>query len=197
MKKDVPKLTRTGRLIRSMEARRAHATEKNSPIPTVESQAASRTKKSLIKYPNSAGALRQQVEKLRADDIPRPPIRLRLRVPQEPGRAADARRASSKSGERQLAAPGGRTVSTRVAPMRRLAPPGEPTPIGTTLGLGDVARHARRRQGLTQAELATEAGTGRRFISDLEAGKPTVEFERLLKVCAALGITLLASETQR
>lgn len=58
--------------------------------------------------------------------------------------------------------------------------------------LSDIVRRARRRQGLTQAGLAHAAGTGRRFVSDVEAGKPTVEFERLMKLCRSLGIRLFA-----
>lgn len=47
---------------------------------------------------------------------------------------------------------------------------------------------------MTQNMLAKRAGTGRRFISELEAGKPTLELERVFQVCNALGLHLLAAE---
>jgi y4mF family transcriptional regulator len=58
--------------------------------------------------------------------------------------------------------------------------------------VGDIVRRSRRRRGFTQADLALDAGTGRRFVSDVEAGKPTIEFESLMKLCKSLGIRLFA-----
>ena len=46
---------------------------------------------------------------------------------------------------------------------------------------------ARKALGLTQAELALAAGVGLRFVVELEAGKPTVRLERVLRVIDALG----------
>ncbi len=70
--------------------------------------------------------------------------------------------------------------------------------------LGDVLRVARKQLGLTQPQLALAAGVGVRFIVDLEAGKPTVQLENVLRVIDALGgeITLdglpsAVSEDQR
>lgn len=53
--------------------------------------------------------------------------------------------------------------------------------------LGDVVRVARKHLGLTQPQLALAAGVGVRFIVDLEAGKPTVRLENILRVINALG----------
>jgi HTH-type transcriptional regulator / antitoxin HipB len=53
--------------------------------------------------------------------------------------------------------------------------------------LGDALRAARKQLGLTQAQLALAAGVGVRFIVDLEAGKPTVRLEHVLRVIDALG----------
>lgn len=53
--------------------------------------------------------------------------------------------------------------------------------------LGDVLRAARKQLGLTQPQLALAAGVGVRFIVDLEAGKPTVRLESVLRVIEALG----------
>lgn len=59
--------------------------------------------------------------------------------------------------------------------------------------LHDVAASVRgRRVGLrlTQQTLATRAGVSRSFVSDLEAGKPTVELRRVIAVLEALGYSL-------
>ena len=53
--------------------------------------------------------------------------------------------------------------------------------------LGDALRAARKQLGLTQPQLALAAGVGVRFIVDLEAGKPTVRLENVLRVIDALG----------
>lgn len=56
--------------------------------------------------------------------------------------------------------------------------------------IGMKVREARKRQGLTQPELAMVAGTGLRFIVDLEAGKPTCQIGKALQVLSALGVRL-------
>lgn len=53
--------------------------------------------------------------------------------------------------------------------------------------VGDALRAARKQLGLTQPQLALAAGVGVRFIVDLEAGKPTVRLENVLRVIDALG----------
>ncbi|MBS0545602.1 MAG: helix-turn-helix transcriptional regulator [Proteobacteria bacterium] len=53
--------------------------------------------------------------------------------------------------------------------------------------LGEALRAARKRLGLTQPQLALAAGVGIRFIVDLEAGKPTIRLENVLRVIDALG----------
>ena len=50
-----------------------------------------------------------------------------------------------------------------------------------------VVRELRHSAGLTQAALATKARVSRSFIADVEAGKPTVESDRLFAVLQALG----------
>lgn len=62
--------------------------------------------------------------------------------------------------------------------------------IRTTEQLGDALRAARKQLGLTQPQLALAAGVGVRFIVDLEAGKPTLRLENVLRVIDALGGTL-------
>lgn len=53
--------------------------------------------------------------------------------------------------------------------------------------LGALVRGTRKAQGLRQDELAGAAGVGLRFIVDLEAGKPTIQLGKALKVLEALG----------
>ena len=62
--------------------------------------------------------------------------------------------------------------------------------IQTPNQLGDTLRAARKQLGLTQPQLALVAGVGVRFIVDLEAGKPTLQLEKILRVIDALGGTL-------
>lgn len=59
--------------------------------------------------------------------------------------------------------------------------------IQTPQHLGSALRAARKQLGLTQPQLALAAGVGVRFIVELEAGKPTVRLENVLRVIDALG----------
>lgn len=61
------------------------------------------------------------------------------------------------------------------------------TPFRSPQQLGDALRAARKQLELTQPQLALAAGVGVRFIVDLEAGKPTVRLEHVLRVIDALG----------
>ncbi len=58
-----------------------------------------------------------------------------------------------------------------------------------TLGIQILA--ARKRLGLSQPELALAAGVGVRFIVDLEAGKPTLRLQQVLRVIDVLGGKLM------
>ena len=62
--------------------------------------------------------------------------------------------------------------------------------IDTPYALGQATRTARKRLGLTQPQLALAAGVGVRFIVDMEAGKPTIRLENVLRVLHALGAKL-------
>ena len=62
--------------------------------------------------------------------------------------------------------------------------------IRSVQDLGAALRVARKALGLTQADLALAAGVGLRFVVELEAGKPTVRLELVLRVIDALGGTL-------
>ena len=66
------------------------------------------------------------------------------------------------------------------------------TKIKNAEDLGRVVREARKAQKLSQGDLAGMAGTGRRFIVDLEKGKETVQFGKVLRVLATLGVSVAA-----
>ena len=64
--------------------------------------------------------------------------------------------------------------------------------VTTMQELGSLIRGERRRQGLTQAELAGLTGVGVTFVSQLENGKETAEMGRVIRVLTMLGIDLYA-----
>ena len=70
--------------------------------------------------------------------------------------------------------------------------PGSRRRVSSTADLGELVRDRRLEMGLIQQDLADAAGTGRRFISELEGGKATLEFGRIIQVCRILGIDLFA-----
>lgn len=65
-----------------------------------------------------------------------------------------------------------------------------PQKIVAVTDLGRVIRDKRKAMGLTQQQFADITGVGRRFISELESGKPTLEIGRVLKVCQSVGVEL-------
>ena len=65
--------------------------------------------------------------------------------------------------------------------------------LSTTEELGRIVKKERKAMGLTQAELALTSGTGMRFISDLENGKPTCQIGKTLTVLRTLGLRLTLS----
>jgi HTH-type transcriptional regulator/antitoxin HipB len=56
--------------------------------------------------------------------------------------------------------------------------------------IGSMIRDTRKRLGVTQKDLALTAGTGLRFVIDLEKGKETCELGKSLRTLQTLGITL-------
>ena len=77
-----------------------------------------------------------------------------------------------------------------VVPARDQAGHRAITAIHSVHDLGTALRVTRKALGLTQADLALAAGVGLRFVVELEAGKPTVRLELVLRVIDALGGTL-------
>lgn len=70
---------------------------------------------------------------------------------------------------------------------RKIVPNGNGK-IDNIAELGRFVRERRKKDGLTQAETAALCGVGTRFISDLENGKSTVEFGKVLQVLKGLGL---------
>ena len=63
-------------------------------------------------------------------------------------------------------------------------------PIQTAVDLGLAVRAVRRHSRVRIDDLAATAGVSKQFTQDVEHGKPTVQFGRVLKVLVELGIPL-------
>ena len=72
------------------------------------------------------------------------------------------------------------------------SPSGAPTPLKSAADIGALVRKARKRLKMSQTEFALHAGVGRRFLSELENGKGSIEFNKVLACAAAAGIDLIA-----
>lgn len=66
--------------------------------------------------------------------------------------------------------------------------------IKNAADLGSLIRKQRKKMGLSQTELSEICGTGYRFIVELEAGKPTVQFDKALYVAMNVGLELCIKE---
>ena len=53
--------------------------------------------------------------------------------------------------------------------------------------IGDFIKERRKKAGLTQVELASKAGVGVRFVSEIESGKQTSRIDTINKVLALFG----------
>ena len=68
--------------------------------------------------------------------------------------------------------------------------------VGVAHAFGSLVRSRRKAMRMRQDQLALATGVGRRFVIDLEAGKPSCQLGRSLLVAKALGLDLaiLASD---
>ncbi len=66
--------------------------------------------------------------------------------------------------------------------------------VATPGELGAAFKAARIARGLRLEELALAAGVGRRFLGELERGKPTVRLAETLRVAAALGVSITIND---
>lgn len=68
---------------------------------------------------------------------------------------------------------------------------GIPAPLRPEIAeIATAVRTARQSHRLTQAQLAGLSGTGLRFVSELERGKPTLALNKVLAVLSTLGLRL-------
>ena len=81
---------------------------------------------------------------------------------------------------------------------RRVVPTPFPTDpqLTTPDALGAAIRAARTASGLTLEEAALAVNVAKQTLGDLEAGKPTVRLENVLRVLQALGATLNVSSSE-
>ncbi|HEX4066935.1 MAG TPA: helix-turn-helix domain-containing protein [Acidobacteriaceae bacterium] len=62
--------------------------------------------------------------------------------------------------------------------------------IRTPVDLGALIRDRRKRLGMDQATLARTVGTSRKWLIEVEKGKPTAQIGLILRTLQALEITL-------
>ena len=103
-----------------------------------------------------------------------------------PGHIAQAMIDALPQGATSFEPPSDRRVAINQPPVT-----GGPT-IAAVKDIGNLVREARRSRNLSQQAFADLAGVGRRFLSELENGKATLEFDKVLQVATAAGIDLLA-----
>lgn len=60
----------------------------------------------------------------------------------------------------------------------------------TSETIGELVKRIRKSMGVTQKDLALTAGTGLRFIIEMEQGKPTCQLGKVLTVLQTLGIKI-------
>lgn len=70
------------------------------------------------------------------------------------------------------------------------------TPVRTVADLGPMIRKARKAMKFNQADFAAHAGVGRRFISELEGGKGSLEFDKVIACAIVAGIDISARNRQ-
>lgn len=68
--------------------------------------------------------------------------------------------------------------------------------INSNHDIGQIIRKVRKQLNITQGDLALTAGTGLRFISELEQGKPTCQIGKILQVLQVLGIRCQLTHTE-
>jgi y4mF family transcriptional regulator len=66
--------------------------------------------------------------------------------------------------------------------------------VSDTKILGELMRAQRKALGLTQLDIAGVSNSGNRFIVELEAGKPTVQFQKTLDTLNLLGLEMVIRE---
>lgn len=68
--------------------------------------------------------------------------------------------------------------------------------VHTPEDLGRFLARVRLDHGLTQEELAEDLGVSRRYVSEIENGKPGLYTERLFQMLRLLGVRLRAEQVK-
>jgi HTH-type transcriptional regulator/antitoxin HipB len=68
--------------------------------------------------------------------------------------------------------------------------------VRTPEDLGRFLARVRQDRGLTQEELAQDLGVSRRYVSEIENGKPGLYTERLFQMLRLLGVRLRAEQVR-
>jgi HTH-type transcriptional regulator/antitoxin HipB len=68
--------------------------------------------------------------------------------------------------------------------------------LRTPIDLGSAIRERRRQLHLDQSDLAKEVGVSRKWIIDVEKGKPRAEIGLILRALDVLGLRLSLEATQ-
>jgi HTH-type transcriptional regulator / antitoxin HipB len=66
----------------------------------------------------------------------------------------------------------------------------DPLSIHSPKELGLLIKATRKKAKMTQDDLAALLNVGRRFVGEVERGKPSVELGRVLKLLNGLGLNL-------
>lgn len=152
----------------------------------------------LVRYPKATNALRTIIPEVVMED---PDYHRRhhyvplafLDRSENSRRSPSERSKPSPGAMRLLAAVAGSMDVEQIRPAAsasRELPRLEPVTLADGASLGEVIRIRRQMKKLSQQGLADLAGVGRRFIGELEAGKPTVELGKALAACEVLGLVL-------
>jgi HTH-type transcriptional regulator/antitoxin HipB len=72
--------------------------------------------------------------------------------------------------------------------MNRIIPNGNT--VHSAQDIGKLVKAKRKQDGLTQTELAELCQIGTRFLSELENGKPTLHFDKVMLVLQNLGLQM-------
>jgi DNA-binding XRE family transcriptional regulator len=91
----------------------------------------------------------------------------------------------------------GRNIPVREHDVRRMTMDTENTldrrSSDAALAFGSLIRSRRKAMQMRQDQLALASGVGRRFLIELESGKPSCQLGRSLLVAKALGLDLVDS----
>ena len=56
--------------------------------------------------------------------------------------------------------------------------------------VAEIVRRTRKSQKISQTVLSQASNVGLRFVGDIERGKPTIQFDKLMAVLTSLGIAV-------